>query len=360
MLVLVGTRWLGLAHNVHNRYAPGRTRHPILAEHCPAAWLVSPSIAHQGRLTDAPRRSSACPSAGRSCRCAPAERGCALAGPPAHPRRAHSPAEWPVRGCESPAAGVRLSSPVAVLSCSLYSHRSTVGGGGGSCGQGASNPIAKKNGRKIAGKLRENCGAVIQPPEASRSNTSAQGTHGAPTSTSRGHAKSNCRKIAEICRRQSPPPAVVQNRPRCHLIGLSDRLERLRSSAVMPLMHELKEPGSFRRQDRVFPGTGVSVTLRAGRGCEGYRVTSPWRPELTRATYLTTLMGAQYWVGIGAVPKEKRKRKRFVTPTETNVYRGALCFMVMGPSQLQRLAVGGSWPLVGRWLAVGGPWGLCP
>ena len=49
--------------------------------------------------------------------------------------------------------------------------------------------------RKMAGnrgKLRENCGAVTKPPEASRSNTSAQGTHRAPTSTQGGQAKSNC------------------------------------------------------------------------------------------------------------------------------------------------------------------------
>ena len=45
-------------------------------------------------------------------------------------------------------------------------------------------------------------------------------------------------------------------------------------------------------------------------------------------------------------------RKGFVTPTERNVHRDALRFMVMGPSLLQknwRLAVGG-W----RRLAVGG------
>ena len=42
----------------------------------------------------------------------------------------------------------------------------------------------------------------------------------------------------------------------------------------------------------------------------------------------------------------------FVTPTETNAHGNALCFLVMGRSVLQRLAVGG-WRLV-----VGGPWGL--
>ena len=58
----------------------------------------------------------------------------------------------------------------------------------------------------------------------------------------------------------------------------------------------------------------------------------------------------------------KKKRKGFVTLTEMNVHRDALCFMAMGPSVLQRLAVGGWWRLVavggGWWLAVSSPWGL--
>ena len=52
-------------------------------------------------------------------------------------------------------------------------------------------------------------------------------------------------------------------------------------------------------------------------------------------------------------------------PTETNVHGDALCFMGMGHSLLQRLAVGG-WRMAvrggcsGWWrlVAVGGPWGL--
>ena len=52
-------------------------------------------------------------------------------------------------------------------------------------------------------------------------------------------------------------------------------------------------------------------------------------------------------------------RKGFVTPTETNVHGDALCFMVIGPSLIQRLAVGG-WRLAtvgGGWcLAVAGCW----
>ena len=56
--------------------------------------------------------------------------------------------------------------------------------------------------------------------------------------------------------------------------------------------------------------------------------------------------------------------------TNTNVHGDTLCFMVMGPSLLEELAVGGGWRrlVVGRgwrlavggwwWLAVGGPWGL--
>ena len=52
-----------------------------------------------------------------------------------------------------------------------------------------------------------------------------------------------------------------------------------------------------------------------------------------------------------------RGEKIFVTPTEMKVHGDALCFVVMGPSLLQRLVVGG-WRLVvgGGWrrLAVGG------
>ena len=54
-------------------------------------------------------------------------------------------------------------------------------------------------------------------------------------------------------------------------------------------------------------------------------------------------------------------RKGFGPPTETNVHGDALCFNVMGPSLLQRLAVGG-WRLAvgGGWrlVAVGGWWRL--
>ena len=73
---------------------------------------------------------------------------------------------------------------------------------------------------KMAGNPRENCGAVPKPPEASKSNTFAQGTHGAPTDTRGGRAKGNCRKIRENagkCKRlrnceqlriiHSPPPS---------------------------------------------------------------------------------------------------------------------------------------------------------
>ena len=58
----------------------------------------------------------------------------------------------------------------------------------------------------------------------------------------------------------------------------------------------------------------------------------------------------------------KGEKKTFATPTETNVHGDALCFMVMEPSLLQKLTVGGWWRLaVGGWwrlAAVGGWWGL--
>ena len=56
-------------------------------------------------------------------------------------------------------------------------------GGGGNCGLGGSNPIAKNCGkiaekwrklRKIAEKLRKNCNVVSGPPEPSRCNNSGQ------------------------------------------------------------------------------------------------------------------------------------------------------------------------------------------
>ena len=65
-------------------------------------------------------------------------------------------------------------------------------------------------------------------------------------------------------------------------------------------------------------------------------------------------------VWVKAVLKGGGGEKIFVTPTETNVHRDALCFTVMGPSLLQRLAVGG-WQLaaVGGWRLVAvGSWHL--
>ena len=63
-----------------------------------------------------------------------------------------------------------------------------------------------------------------------------------------------------------------------------------------------------------------------------------------------------------------RKKKTLVTPTEMNFHGDALCFMVMGPSLLQKLAVGAWWQLAvdggwcrlvvdgGWWVAGGGGW----
>ena len=51
-----------------------------------------------------------------------------------------------------------------------------------------------------------------------------------------------------------------------------------------------------------------------------------------RSTHGLERMNTQY---VRAVLKGwKRKRKEFVTPTETNVHEDALCFMVIGPSLL--------------------------
>ena len=91
--------------------------------------------------------------------------------------------------------------------------KAAAGQGGGDCGQGASYPTEKN-----CGKLR----CRNQPPEASRNNTSAQGTHRAPKSTRGGQAKSNCGKIVENCGiakncGPDPPPPWRRSLP---LIGL--------------------------------------------------------------------------------------------------------------------------------------------
>ena len=70
-------------------------------------------------------------------------------------------------------------------------------------------------------------------------------------------------------------------------------------------------------------------------------------------------IGERLAKGDQGCPQEGGK-KTLVKPTETNVHGDALCFMVMGPSLLQRLAVGG-WRLVGigGWLLMAvGRWQL--
>ena len=76
--------------------------------------------------------------------------------------------------------------------------------GGGGYRQGASNPMAKDCG--TLRKNAENCGGVTEPPEASKSDTSAQGTHGAPTSARGGRAESSCGKLRKIADLNAPPP----------------------------------------------------------------------------------------------------------------------------------------------------------
>ena len=61
-------------------------------------------------------------------------------------------------------------TPVSHLYLSTWYPSSTVPTQGGHCGQGASNPIAQN-----CGKLRENCGALTNPPQASRSHTRRTG-----------------------------------------------------------------------------------------------------------------------------------------------------------------------------------------
>ena len=50
-----------------------------------------------------------------------------------------------------------------------------------------------------------------------------------------------------------------------------------------------------------------------------------------------------------------REKEGFITPTETKVHEDALCFLVLGPSLLYMLAVGGGWR---RLVVVGGGWRL--
>ena len=104
-----------------------------------------------------------------------------------------------------------------------------------------------------------------------------------------------------------------------------------------------------------------------GRGKGGRRLPSSIRPRLPCVAPLPPPQGPSPAPPSAAGLSSRGNKKHFVTPTETKVHGGALCFVVMGPSLLRRLAVGG-WRLavgggwwrlaaVGRWRLVV-PWGL--
>ena len=86
----------------------------------------------------------------------------------------------------------------------------------------------------------------------------------------------------------------------------------------------------------------------------------PWEPRLSSGGRAIGVVGEtpQHRCAPGAVLKENKKEKGFVTPSEPKVHEHALCFMVMGPSLTSKV---GGWPqvaIVGWWLAVGGWWRL--
>ena len=68
--------------------------------------------------------------------------------------------------------------------------------------------------------------------------------------------------------------------------------------------------------------------------------------KIARETLFALGRHALPWAGLSL--RGKKKRKGFVMPTETNVHRDVLCFMVVGHSLFRRLAVGG-WRLVLTW-----------
>ena len=98
--------------------------------------------------------------------------------------------------------------------------------------------IAEDRG-KIAGKLRENCGAVIKPPEASRSGTSAQGTHRASTSKQGGQAGSNCGKNTKGCEK------LRRMRTRAMCVPLHCHNTAFHPRGINPQTVSSTPPGSF-------------------------------------------------------------------------------------------------------------------
>ena len=99
-----------------------------------------------------------------------------------------SPETW--QSIEQPHGPPEQKPPGNINHCSGTATTVTGRRGGGGLRSGS-----VKSNRE---KLRENWGAVTKS-EASKSKTSAQGTHRAPTSTRGGQTKSNCGKIADNC-----------------------------------------------------------------------------------------------------------------------------------------------------------------
>ena len=95
----------------------------------------------------------------------------------------------------APTKGTKRTQPILADGILHFWRRHRLGGGGGVAVRESQIQL-----RKIAGKWRENGGAVTKSPEASRRNTSAQGTHRAPTRTRGGRAKAVAGKTAKIAK----------------------------------------------------------------------------------------------------------------------------------------------------------------
>ena len=147
------------------------------------------------------------------------------------------------------------------------------------------------------GKSQENCGTLTKPPEASRRNTYASGTHRALTGT-RGGEKTNCGKIAGKCGKlreiaklrktadPNPPPWQLKGRtliPHCSELEESIGDKRVGNFQKPPTGHRLAI--NWRRlaiQHRRLAVDAFAVLC--GRSAAPMHVQPPPSPGRTRAS----------------------------------------------------------------------------
>ena len=114
--------------------------------------------------------------------------------------------------------------------------------------------------RKMAGKLQGNCGASTKAPEASRSNSSAEGTHRAPTSTQGGQAKrkrkiaENCRKLRKIAENRGKLREVAENCGK--LRKIAEKLRTIRTPTPAPLGYHVSRLCFIKKKNALPLGAG--------------------------------------------------------------------------------------------------------